>query len=104
MAAFTLLLVTLLATYLPAVAGARGRGSRGLWIGCIFIGLFIGIGGMMIAKDLFWYKPQDAFAWGGVKILIFQFLIRAAIGFGLGSFLASLLFRKRQPDEQLRLS
>lgn len=101
MAIFAMVL-GLIATYLPAVAGARGRGSRGLWIGCIFIGLFVVFAGIWIGNALYGANAQNVLMSShGVNVLALT--IRTACGFSLGSFLASLLIRKKQPVNQLGL-
>jgi hypothetical protein len=47
-----MLVLGLLACYFPAVAGAHARGSRKLWMGLIFVGLFVGVASMMLGHHL----------------------------------------------------
>jgi len=98
-----MLVVTLVACYFPAVAGARGRGSRKSWIGLVFAGLIIALGTMMLGKALgvpILILSPDA---GSAASILFEIIIRMAIGLAFGSFLAVLLFRKKHPVENLTL-
>ena len=92
-----MLVPELLACYFPAVAGARGRGSRKLWIGSIFVGLFISLGTIWLVKAL--NVPMSSY---GTTETFFD-IIRTALAFAFGSFLATLLFKKKQSIEDLSL-
>ena len=96
--------LSLIATYLTAVAGANGRGSRKLWIACIFLGLLIALGAVSIGKAQFGIDIDKAiFAGDGAITNIEVFIVRVAFGFSFGSFLAVLLFRKKPAVESLGL-
>ena len=104
MAVFTLVL-GLLACYFPAVAGARGRGSRKLWIGLIFVGLFVGVASMMLGHHLVGTFDPTLFSGSRgepfarqMTVNLLALIARVSISFCLGSFLAALLYRKRQAD------
>jgi hypothetical protein len=93
-----MLVLSLLACYFPAVAGARGRGSRKLWIGFVFVGLFIALGTIKLGgTSSFWISSPNAVS------MLYETIIRMAIGFAFGSFLAVLLCRKKQSIEDLSL-
>jgi hypothetical protein len=96
-----MLVLTLAACYFPAVAGARGRGSRKIWILFVFLGLFISLGTMMLVKALgvpiIWISNPNAAS------NMFEVIIRLSIGFTFGSFLAVLLFKKKPRVEGLTL-
>jgi hypothetical protein len=103
--AVVMLVISLLACYLPAVAGAHGRGSRKLWIMLFFAGLIVGGAAMMLGHQL--VRPFDPFfvvqSEGGslahrmvVELIIL--IVRASISFCFGTFLAILLYKKRQTD------
>ncbi len=86
-----MLVLTLLACYFPAVAGARGRGSRKMWVGLIFVGLGIFIGTVELGGgSSLWMSNPSAVS------TLYEVIIRMAAGLALGSFLAALLYRKRQ--------
>jgi hypothetical protein len=86
-----MLVLGLVACYFPAVAGARGRGSRKLWVGFIFVGLCITLGAIKLGgTSSFWASSPNAVS------TFYAIIIRMAIGFAFGSFLAALLYRKRQ--------
>lgn len=88
-----MLVITLAACYFPAVAGARGRGSRKLWIGSIFVGLFIFLGTIALGgAQSIWIPRPNAVS------ILFEITIRMAFGFALGSFLAALLCKKRSVE------
>lgn len=99
-----MLVLGLLACYFPAVAGARGRGSRKLWIGLIFLGLFVGVTFMMLGHHLVrtfdpvvlssGYKGESFARQMTVNLL--AVIVRISISFCIGSFLATLLYGKRQ--------
>ena len=85
------LVLGLLACYVPAVAGAHGRGSRKLWVGSILVGLCIALGAIELGgTSSFWISSPNAVS------TLYEIIIRMAIGFAFGSFLAALLYRKRQ--------
>ena len=99
-----MLLLELLACYFPAVAGARGRGSRKFWIGLIFVGLLAGVTSTMLVRQLVGtFDPVVLFSGSegesfGLRMTV-KFLAvigRASISFCFGSFLAVLLYKKRQ--------
>jgi uncharacterized membrane protein len=100
-----MLLIELLACYFPAVAGARGRGSRKSWIGLIFLGLFVGIASMMLGHHLagtfdpilFSQSKGESFA-RQFPVNLLAIIVRVSTAFCFGSFLAALLYRKRQAD------
>jgi hypothetical protein len=88
-----MLMVTLVACYFPAVAGARGRGQKSMDFVC-FVGLFIALGTLMLGKALnvpILILSTDA---GSAGLILIEIIIRMAIGFAFGSFLAVLLFKK----------
>jgi hypothetical protein len=89
------LVLGLCACYFPSVSGIRGRGSRGLWIAFIFLGVCIALAtaklGTMVAPD------------GIISQLMMQILMRVAASFSLGSLLAALFFRKKQQEQTLGL-
>jgi hypothetical protein len=88
----------LVACYFPAVAGARGRGSRKLWIGFFFVGLCIAFGAIkLLGTSSLWTANPDAFS------TLYEIILRIAIGFAFGSFLAALLCRKKQSVESVNL-
>ena len=98
----TFLLLELAAVYFPPVVAARGRGSRGMWIGLIFAGLFVGVVSLMLAHYL--GAPNDAVLFSkaegvpsALKVNLFSGIVRVSISFGIGSFLAALMYRKRHP-------
>ena len=93
-----MLVPELLACYFPAVAGARGHESRKLWIGSIFVGLFISLGTIWLVKAL--NVPISSYGTTGT---FFDIIIRTALAFAFGSFLATLLFKKKQSIEDLSL-
>jgi heme/copper-type cytochrome/quinol oxidase subunit 1 len=103
--AVLMLMLELLACYFPAVAGARGRGSRKLWIGLIFGGLFVGAASMRLGHHLLGtFDPilfpgfkADSFA-RQMTVSLLALIARVSISFCLGSLLAALLYRKRQID------
>lgn len=103
--AVLMLVLGLLACYFPAVAGARGRGSRKLWIGLIFVGLFVGVASMMLGHRLvgtfdpvlFSGSRGESFALQ-MTVDLLALIVRVSILFCFGSFLAALLYRKRQAD------
>jgi hypothetical protein len=85
-----MLMLGLVACYFPAVASARGRGSRKLWVGFIFIGLCIAFGAIKLGgTSTFWISSPNAVS------TLYEIIIRMAIGFAFGSFLAALFYRKR---------
>jgi hypothetical protein len=93
-----------LACYFPAVAGARGRGSRKQWIGLIFVGLLVGVASMMLGHYLVGtFDPVVLFArYKGesfalqMTVNLLAMIVRVSISFCFGSFLAALLYRNRQ--------
>ncbi len=97
------LVLSLLACYFPAVAGAHGHGSRKLWIGLISVGLFVGVAFMMLGHHLVrtfdpvvlssGYKGESFAIQMTVNFL--AVIVRASLSFSFGSFLATLLYRKR---------
>jgi heme/copper-type cytochrome/quinol oxidase subunit 1 len=99
-----MLLLELLACYFPAVAGARGRGSRKQWMGLIFVGLLVGVASMMLGHYLvgtfdpvvlFSRYKSESFALQ-MTVNLLAVIVRVSISFCFGSFLAALLYRKRQ--------
>jgi hypothetical protein len=96
------LVLGLVATYLTAVAGARGCGSRKLWIGGIFVGLLVCFAGMMLGNALSGTDVQGALL-SGHGAAVWTLIVRVGFGFSLGSLLALLLYRNKQPDNQLGL-
>jgi len=88
------LVLGLVAAYFPSVSGIRGRGSRGLWIACIFLGALIAFAtaklGVTVAPD-------------GITFQLMMVILRVAASFSFGCFLAALFFRKREPDQTLGL-
>ncbi len=85
----------LLACYIPAVAGAHGRGSRKIWISSICVGLCLAISAVnLVGTSSFWRSSTDAIS------MLCEILIRMAIGFTFGSFLAALLYRKQPAAAQ----
>ncbi len=96
--------LAILACYFPAVAGARGRGSRRLWIGLIFVGLFVGVAFMMLGRHLVrTFDPVVLYPGSKGESFAFQMTVnllgvfaRLSMSFCFGSFLAALLYRKRQ--------
>jgi heme/copper-type cytochrome/quinol oxidase subunit 1 len=100
-----MLVIGLLACYFPAVAGARGRGTRKLWIGLIFVGLFVGVASMMLGHHLvgafdpvlFSQSKGESFA-HQMTVNLLAMIVRVSTTFCFGSFLAALLYRKRQAD------
>lgn len=105
-----MLVIGLLACYFPAVAGARGRGSRKLWIGMIVVGLFVGVASMMLGHHLvgtfdpvlFSQSKGESFA-RQMTVNLLAMIVRVSISFCFGSFLAALLYRKRQATRQVLL-
>ncbi len=97
------LALSLIATYLPAVAGARGRGSRRIWIVCLFLGLLVASVSIMIADAYGTDIQNELFRGGGILIGFVGMVIRASISFSIGSLLAVLLFRKAANPEPLCL-
>ena len=100
------LLLGLAATYLPPVIAARGRGSRGMWIGLIFVGLFVGVVLLMIGhlvapnNPVLFSKAKDVSFARQMTVNLLSRVVRVSISFGFGSFLAALLYRKRQATSQ----
>jgi hypothetical protein len=93
-----MLVITLVACYFPAVAGARGRGSRKLWIGLFCVGLCIALGAIALGgAQSIWIPNPDAVS------ILYEIIIRTAIGFTFGSFLAVLLYRKKPSIKGLNL-
>jgi heme/copper-type cytochrome/quinol oxidase subunit 1 len=100
-----MLLIGLLACYFPAIAGARGRGSRKSWIGLFFVGLFVGIAAMILGHHLvgtfdpvlFSQFKGESFA-RQMTVNLLAMIVRVSIAFCFGSFLAALLYGKRQAD------
>ena len=91
-------------TYLTAVAGARGHGSRRLWIACIFFGLTVAVAAEMIGQAYLGHDTQLAFmSGGGVLANVLIFVFRVAIGFSIGSILAVFLCRKKPSIESVGL-
>ena len=97
-------LLAILACYFPAVAGASGRGSRKLWIGLIFVGMFVAVASMMLGRHLVGaFDPVVLFPGSGGESFALQMtvnllgvLVRLSMSFCFGSILAALLYRKRQ--------
>ena len=98
-----MLVIGLLACYIPAVAGARGRGSRKSWIVLIFVGLSVGVASMMLGHHLartfdpvlFSQSKGESFA-RQMTVNLLAMIVRVSVSFCFGSFLAVLLNRKRQ--------
>jgi heme/copper-type cytochrome/quinol oxidase subunit 1 len=96
--------LSLLACYFPAVAGAHGRGSGKLWLGLIFVGLFVGVAFMMLGHHLARTFDPVALSSGykgesfalQMTVNLLAVIVRVSISFCFGSFLAALLYRKRQ--------
>ncbi len=97
------LLLALAAAYVPPVMAARGRGSRGIWIGLIFAGLFAAVASVMLGQRL--VGPVDAVMFsrsGGLSFGhemtkdLLAMIIRVSVSFCLGSLLATFLYRKPQ--------
>ncbi len=99
-----MLVLELLACYFPAVAGARGRGSRNFWIGLIFVGLLAGVASMMLVHQLVGtFDPVVLFSGSGgesfglrMTVNFLAVIGRASMSFCFGSFLAVLLYRNRE--------
>ena len=92
-----MLVFALAACYVPAVAGARGRGSRKLWIGLFFVGLCIAFAAIrMGGASSIWMSTPNAVS------IMYEGIIRISIGIAFGSFLAAVLCTKR-PVEKLKL-
>ena len=100
-----MLVLELGACYLPAVAGARGRGSRKSWIGLILVGLFVAMVSMMLGHHLFGtFDPAffsrskgESFA-RQMTVNLLSMIVRVSICICFGSFLAALLYKRRQAD------
>jgi hypothetical protein len=97
------LFLALAAVYLPAVNAARGRGSRRMWIGLILVGLFVGAASMMLLHHLVGsidpvlFSRSEGVSFGRqMTVDLLSAIVRVSISFCLGSFLAALLYRKRQ--------
>jgi hypothetical protein len=97
--------ISLLACYFPAVAGARGRSSRRSWIVGIFVGLFVAGASMMIGHHLVWtFDPvllSQSESGSFVRQMtanLLAMIVRISISFCFGSFLATLLYRKHQAE------
>lgn len=98
-----MLVLGLLACYIPAVAGAHGRGSRKLWIGLILVSLLVGSASMMLGNHLLGtFEPllileskNEPFA-RQMTVYLLALTMRVSLSFCLGSFLAALLYKKRQ--------
>lgn len=106
-----MLVMSLLACYFPAVAGARGRGSRKSWIGLIFVGLFVGAASMMLGHHLVGtfdtvllsQLKGEPFV-NHVAVNLLAVIVRISIAFSIGSFLAALLYRNgKDPKDSANL-
>jgi len=94
----------IIATYLTAVVGARGHGSRRLWIMCIFLGILVTSAAVMTAGAQFGPDAQNVlFFGGGTFANILVLVSRVAFGFSIGSLLAALLCRKNPVVEPFGL-
>jgi Na+/pantothenate symporter len=96
------LILTLAAVYVPAVLGARGRGSRRMGIGLILVGFLIGSASMMLGHHLVGtFDPVLFPRFEGMPLArqmavdLFSLIVRVWISFCFGSFLAALLYAKR---------
>jgi hypothetical protein len=98
------LFLALAAVYLPAVNAARGRGSRRMWIGLILVGLFVGAASMMLGRHLagsfdrvvLFSRFEGASFAPQITVDLLSLIVRISLSFCFGSFLAALLYRKRQ--------
>jgi heme/copper-type cytochrome/quinol oxidase subunit 1 len=101
-----MLVLELAACYFPAVAGARGRGTRKSWIGLILVGLFVGMASMMLGHHLlgtfdpvlFSHQSKGESFARQMTVNLLAMIVRVSICFCFGSFLATLLYKKRQAD------
>ncbi len=97
------LLLALAATYLPPVTAARGRGSRGMWIALIPVGSFVAVASIMLGRYLLgtfdpvlYHRPEGMSSQRRMTFDLISLIARAAVAFCFGSFLAALLYRKRE--------
>lgn len=94
----------IIATYLTAVAGARGHGSRKLWALCIVLGLLIAAGAEIIGRAYLGPNTELGFMSGGTALANALVLVfRLGAGFAIGSLLAVLLFRRKPTVEPVAL-
>ena len=100
-----MLVLGILACYFPAVAGARGRGSRKLWIRLILVGLFVAAASVMLGRHLlgafepvlFSQAEGESFA-RRMTVNLLAAIVRVSASFCFGSILAALLYRKHRAD------
>jgi hypothetical protein len=97
------LFLQLATVYWPPVIAARGRGSRRMWIGLILVGLFVGVASMMLVQHLvgsidpvLFFRSKGVSFERQMTVDLLSVIVRVSISFCLGSFLAALLYRKRQ--------